>query len=138
MGASSKRCSPNWDRCSFANTGRSELLHPGGNSTSLHRLTYCPECLKKQQEIDHLQEVNARPKARLRYQDRTAREGFFGTATPSAKVPVKANTAERGLDTAPGGARPGHKGHGRKAGTPEQADRVIALPTLEACPGCGG
>src|SRR6266849_5492708 len=113
MGASWKRCSLNWDRCSCANTGRSELRHPGGSTTSLHRLTYCPECLKKQQEI-------ARLKARLRYQERTAREGFFGSSTPSAKVPVKANTAERGLDTAPGGARPGHKGHGRKAGTPEQ------------------
>jgi transposase len=94
--------------------------------------------LKKQQEIDRLQQENARLKARLRYQERTAREGFFGSSTPSSKVPVKTNTAGRGLDTAPGGARPGHKGHGRKAGTPEQADRVIALPTLEACPGCGG
>src|SRR5438132_7270890 len=134
MGASSKRCSFNWDRCSCANTGRSELLHPGGSTTSLHRLTYCPECLKKQPEIDRLQEENARLKARLRYQERTAREGFFGSSTPSAKVPIKTNTAGRGVDTAPGGARPGHKGYGRKAGTPEQADRVIALPTLDACP----
>lgn len=94
--------------------------------------------MKKQQEIDRLQEENARLKARLRYQERTAREGFFGSSTPSAKVPVKTNTAGRGLGTAPGGARPGHKGHGRQAGTPEQADRVIALPTLETCPGCGG
>lgn len=138
MGASSRRCSLNWDRCSCANIGRSELRHPGGNITSPHRLTYCPECLKKQQEIDRLQEENARLKARLRYQERTAREGCFGSSTPSAKVPVKANTAGRGIDTAPGGARPGHKGHGRKAGTPEQADRVITLPNLEACPDCGG
>lgn len=94
--------------------------------------------MKKQQEIDRLQEENARLKARLRYQERTAREGFFGSSTPSAKVPLKSNTAGPGLDTAPGGARLGHKGHGRKAGTPEQADRVIALPTLEACPDCGG
>jgi transposase len=138
MGASSKRCSLNWDRCSCANIARSELLNRGGRTTSLHHLTYCPECLKKQREIDRLQEENARLKARLRYQERTARAGFFGSSTPSAKVPVKANTAGRGLDTAPGGARPGHKGHGRKGGTPEEADRVIALPTLEACPDCGG
>ena len=94
--------------------------------------------MKKQQEIDRLQEENARLKARLRYQERTAREVFFGSSTPSAKVPIKTNTAGRGVDTAPGGARPGHKGYGRKAGTPEQADRVIALPTLDACPDCGG
>ena len=88
MGASSKRCSLKWDRCSCANIGRSELLHPGGNTTSLHRLAYCPECLEKQQEIDRLQEEITRLKARLRYQERTAREGFFGSSTPSAKVPV--------------------------------------------------
>lgn len=94
--------------------------------------------MKKQREIDRLREENARLKDRLRYQERTAREGFFGSSTSSAKVPVKANTAVRGLDTAPGGARPGHKGHGRKGGAPEQADRVISLPALEACPDCGG
>lgn len=138
MGGSWKRCLLNWDRCSCVNTGRSEVLHPGGSTTSLHRLTYCPECLQKQQQIDRLQEENARLKARLRYQERTAREGFFGSSTPSAKVPVKANTSGRGLDRTPGGARPGHQGHGRKAGAPEQADHVIALPSLEACPDCGG
>jgi transposase len=138
MGASSKRCSLNWDPCSCANTGRSERRHPGDNPTSLHRLSYCPGCLKKQQEIDRLQEENVRLKARLRHQERTAREGFFGSSTPSAKVPLKANTSGRGLDTTPGGARPGHQGYGRKAGTPEQADRVVALPTLDTCPDCGG
>lgn len=88
--------------------------------------------------MDRLQEENARLKARLRYQERTAREGFFGSATPSAKLPVKANTAPHGPDSASGGARPGHKGHGRQGCTPEQADRVIALPGVENCPDCGG
>jgi transposase len=138
MGASWKRCWLKWDRCSCASIGRSEVLHSGGNGTSLHRLTYCPECLKKPQEIDRLQEENARLKARLRYQERTAREGFLGSSTPSAKVPVKANPAGGGLQTAPGGARPGHPGHGRKASAPEEADRVIALPNLQACPDGGG
>lgn len=101
-------------------------------------MTYCPECLKKQQEIDRLRQENTRLKHRLRYQERTAREGFFGSSTSSAKVPVKANTALRGPDRAPGGARPGHKGHGRPGSAPEQADCVRAIPAAEACPDCGG
>lgn len=125
------------DPCSCASTGRSETLSPGVDSTSLHRLAYCPECLQKQQEIDRLREENARLKDRLRYQERTAREGFFGSSTSSAKVPVKANTARRGPDLAPGGARPGHKGHGRQGIAADQADRVMAIPAAAACPDCG-
>src|SRR5664279_2555231 len=56
------------------------------------QLTYCPECLKKQLVIDRLQEEIVRLKARLRYQERTAKEGPFGSSTPSAKVPLKAST----------------------------------------------
>lgn len=105
---------------------------------SAHRLAYCPECLEKQREIDRLREENTRLKSRLRYQERTAREGFFGSATSSAKLPVKANTAPRGPDTAPGGARPGHPGRGRRGVPAEQADRVISIPAAETCPDCGG
>lgn len=94
--------------------------------------------MQKQQEIDRLRQENARLKDRLRYQERTAREGFFGSSTPSAKLPVKANTAPRGPDLAPGGAWPGHQGHGRQAIAADQADRVIAIPAAAACPDCGG
>lgn len=37
-------------------------------------------------------EENKRLKARLIYQERMIEEGFFGSGTPSAKIPVKANT----------------------------------------------
>ncbi len=50
--------------------------------------------MKKQQEIDRLREENARLKDRLRYQERTAKEGFFGSSTPSSKVPVKPSVAK--------------------------------------------
>lgn len=94
--------------------------------------------MQKQQEIDRLRQENTRLKDRLRRQERTAREGFFGSSTSSAKLPVKANTAARGPDTAPGGARPGHPGHGRRGIATEKADRVIAIPAAEGCPDCGG
>lgn len=92
--------------------------------------------MKKQQEIDRLREENTRLKGRLRYQERTAKEGFFGSATPSSKIPVKPNTSG---EQAPrfGGAKPGHVGHGRHSLGPEQADRVEQVLAPEQCPQCG-
>jgi len=59
-------------------------------------LTYCPECLRKQQRINELEEEVVQLKARLRYQERTAAEGPFGSSTPSssanpARQPVSEN-----------------------------------------------
>jgi len=93
--------------------------------------------LKKQQEIDRLREENARLKDRLRYQERTAKEGFFGSSTPSAKVPVKPSAPPEQLPRL-GGAKPGHIGHGRRTIPPEQADRVEHIDAPESCPQCGG
>ena len=92
--------------------------------------------MKKQQETDHLREENARLKARLRYQERTAKEGLFGSSTPSSKVPVKPSAP---ADSAPrfGGAKPGHVGHGRRTIPLEQADRVERVCVPERCPQCG-
>jgi transposase len=92
--------------------------------------------LKKQQEIDRLREEIARLKARLRYQERTAREGFFGSSTPSSKIPVKPSApAEPGPQL--GGAKLGHVGHGRHTIRPEEADRVERVAAPERCPTCG-
>lgn len=92
--------------------------------------------MKKQQEIDRLREENNRLKGRLHYQERTAKEGFFGSSTPSSKIPVKPNTSG---EQAPrfGGAKPGHVGHGRGTVRPEQADRVEPVLAPEHCPECG-
>ena len=38
--------------------------------------TICKDCLQKQQKIDRLEEELRRVKAKLRYQDRTAKEGY--------------------------------------------------------------
>ena len=92
--------------------------------------------MKKQQEIDRLREENAQLKGRLRYQERTAKEGFFGSSTPSSKVPVKPSAPP---EQAPrfGGAKPGHVGHGRHTIPPAQADRVERISAPERCPECG-
>lgn len=99
--------------------------------------SFCDECFKKQQRIDQLGEEITRLRQKLRYQERRANEGYFGSSTPSARIPVKANTKEES-ERKRGGAKPGHKGHGRKATTGSQADLVVDLPLDETCPQCGG
>ena len=90
--------------------------------------------MKKQQEIDQLREQITRLKDRLRYQERTAREGAFGSSTPSSKIPLKPS-AEPAAASRPGGARPGHRGHGRQR--LDAADGVHRVAVGERCPDCG-
>jgi hypothetical protein len=92
--------------------------------------------LKKQQQIDRLREENARLKDRLAYQERTAREGAFGSSTPSSKIPIKPGAAAE-QPPRRGGARPGHRGHGRRAVEATEADDVQRVSVGERCPDCG-
>jgi len=96
----------------------------------------CPECLKKQQRIDQLLEENQRLKRKLRYQERMGKEGFFGSSTPSSKLPFKADMPQD-VEKKKSGARIGHKGWGRKTFDESTADRVVELPALPTCPSCG-
>jgi len=75
-------------------------------------------------------------KAKVRYQERTAQEGPFGSSTPSSKVPLKANSLEEN-QSRKGGARPGHQGHGRKPLQPQQSERTIPIRLPTTCPDCG-
>lgn len=97
----------------------------------------CAECLKKQREIDRLTEELQRLRQKLRYQERHATEGFFGSATPSAKRPVKANTTPS-QEPKRRGARPGHRGVGRQAFDANQAERIVtvAAEVGDRCPDC--
>jgi transposase len=104
---------------------------------SLHRLHYCPECLRKQQAIDRLQEENKQLKDRLRYQERTAKEAPFGSSTPSAKQVVKPNSLEDNQKKK-GGAKPGHRGCGRRAPPTKTVTRTEPVHGPKACPQCGG
>ena len=97
----------------------------------------CEGCHEKQRKIDQLLEEVQRLKAKLRYQERKDKEGFFGSSTPSSQLPLKTNTDKENRNHK-GGARPGHKGHGRKAHSQETADEILPIDVGEICPDCGG
>lgn len=100
-------------------------------------MSFCHGCLEKQQKIDQLLEENQRLKSQLRYRQRKQTDGFFGSSTPSAKKPVKANSQAEQQAKA-GGAQKGHPGHGRKSIDPAHAARTIEVPLEQRCPQCGG
>lgn len=97
---------------------------------------YCEGCYEKKREIDSLKDEIARLKDKIAYKERTALEGFFGSSTPSSKIPLKANTLEEN-QRKKGGAKPGHKGYGRSAVKEEQADIVEEIEAVCECPECG-
>jgi len=100
-------------------------------------MTYCKECLNKQQKINELEEEIVSLKTKIRYQERTFKEGFFGSSTPSSKIPVKANSAT-GQQHNNGGGKTGHKGYGRSSIEKQDADEVETVKVENICPDCGG
>ena len=101
----------------------------------------CTECLEKQREIDRLKDEIASLKNKLRYQQRKETEGYFGSSTPSSKIPIKANRdGDKPKDKKPRGGRKGHPGHGRQGLEDLEADRVVDLTdrSLGICPHCLG
>jgi len=82
-----------------------------------------------------LLEETVRLKAQLRYQQRTAREGFFGSSTPSSRLAFKPN-ASPVAPTRPCGGQPGHIGHGRRAATALTAQLKLRLKAPRHCPHC--
>jgi transposase len=99
-------------------------------------MTYCKGCLSKQQKINELEEEIASLKSKLRYQERTAKEGFFGSSTPSSKLAVKPNSPKEHQRNR-GGGKPGHQGHGRTSISEEEADKVKRVHVGNTCPDCG-
>lgn len=99
-------------------------------------MTYCKECLSKQQKVNELEEEIVLLKAKLRYQERTAKEGFFGSSTPSSKIPVKPNS-QKAHQRNRGGGKVGHQGHGRRSICQKDADKVENIRIDDTCPDCG-
>lgn len=96
----------------------------------------CIGCYEKQKEIDQLTEEVVRLKQKLGYRERKEKEGFFGSSTPSSKIPIKGNTSEENKKRN-GGAKPGHIGHGRKSINAGDADHEEIVPVgLDICPKC--
>ena len=96
----------------------------------------CQDCLDKLREIDRLKAEVQRLKAALHYRDRKREDGPFGSSTPSSLIPLKPNSKEENINKK-GGAKFGHKGHGRKSLTPQQADRIEEVSVDRTCPHCG-
>jgi hypothetical protein len=76
-------------------------------------INFCHGCFEKQIAIDRLEQENARLRQKLRYEERRGKEGFFGSSTPSSKLPVKTNIPAP-TTRKPRGAMRGHQGNGRK------------------------
>ena len=87
--------------------------------------------------IDRQEEEIARLKARLRYQERTAKEGPFGSATPSAQIPIKPSATPE-CSHRRGGAKVGHKGYGRRGIPTAEVTREQWVAGPNRCPYCGG
>ena len=77
-------------------------------------------------------------RAKLKYRQDKNKEPFFGSSTPSSKIPLKENTTQTNKENK-GGAKKGHTGNGRKSIPEDEADKVIERPVEEnSCPRCGG
>jgi transposase len=96
----------------------------------------CEGCLEKQREVDRLKEEVQRLKQELRRGKRKQEQGFFGSSTSSAQVPVKAKALAEN-QAKKGGAKVGHPGHGRQVCQREEADEIrVAKVVEEKCQEC--
>lgn len=98
--------------------------------------SHCSTCFEKQLRIDALEEEIANLKNDLNRQERLAKEGYFGSSTPSSKIPIKANTEKQKPKKR--GAKPGHSGNSRKSHAEDEIDkRHEVCCDYENCPDCG-
>jgi hypothetical protein len=100
-------------------------------------LNLCEICLERQRTIDQMQQEIQSLRAKVRRLERKTAAGPFGSSTPSAKIPVKATTAEEHRSE-PGAAKPGHTGHGRQAVEDSAAVRIETIAVGPVCPHCSG
>ena len=103
----------------------------------------CPKHARAIGRIAELEEEVVRLKARvshlesrLKVEVRNAREMPFGENTPPSKVNFRKDSDEAAR-LRQGGARPGHKGHGRRRVPAEDADERREAPAPSVCPDCG-
>ena len=96
----------------------------------------CEECHKKQREIDRLKEDIKRLKAKFHLQKRKADEGYFGSSTPSSKIPIKSNASKETPKKR--GLKLGHKGNGRNCVSIDEVEKQVDIAFEDTCPDCGG
>lgn len=94
----------------------------------------CKKCFEKQCENDRLKQRITSLEGQIRTLKKVSKEGPFGSGTPSSRKNFKTN-AKPDDEVKMGGAKAGHKGHGRKI---SEADREEVLSLDPNCPDCGG
>ena len=94
---------------------------------------FCQNCFELQCRVDKLTTEIGCLKDKIRYLEQGKNEGVFGSSTPSSRKTFKKNSPDKG-EPKMGGARKGHKGHGRSEEGVTQVDRVDLADT---CPDCG-
>jgi len=99
-------------------------------------MSYCPYCLEKDTQIYDLKAKITALQQKIKQQARSSKEQPFGSSTPSSKILIKLNAKEDKRQLR-GGGKPGHVGHGRQTISPDQADRVERIKTVDVCPDCG-
>lgn len=97
---------------------------------------YCADCFARQQEINRLKDRITHLEGKLRLRRREAKEGPFGSSTPSSKVPIKPSSLPE-RQARKGGGKLGHAGHGRRSVELPAADRVVEVAAPTHCPDCG-
>lgn len=98
----------------------------------------CKGCFEKKLEIDRLRAELSRLKSKIAYGAKTSGQMPVGAHTPPSKLDLKKSSAEE-LRRKKGGARQGHRGHGRRSICEERADEIVeTTPEEHSCPGCGG
>lgn len=99
-------------------------------------INFCKHCFEKQQHIDKLEQKIASLQSQLsQVKKRQQNDGPFGSSTPSSKKNFKTN-AKPDNAVKMGGAKVGHKGHGRKISGVANREEVLELDPK--CPDCGG
>jgi hypothetical protein len=96
----------------------------------------CKSCFHLKNEVNDLKEEVKRLKQKLNYRDKGAGDKLpLGPHTPSARIDNKSNTGEENR-LKKGGAKVGHKGHGRAACRANDAEEVIDVAAPSTCSEC--
>ena len=72
----------------------------------------------------------------LKLSKKKDKQGYFGSSTPSSKVPLKPNILAENQKKK-GGGKNWQEGHGRKSVDEATADYVETLKVPNQCPDCG-
>lgn len=84
---------------------------------------------------DWLEKENKRLRKAANIRD--GRESYFGSSTPSSKLPPQPNSSSDNQNKK-GGAKPGHRGSARRKIKPQEANEVVYMNDIPEYCACGG